>query len=282
MRRLHAVQTLAAAATIVGVWIGWYELKTTRMFTEISVLLLLTDTLEAERSDEKRGVDAAFLLERVVRNGIDVKGLDASGVDLSHADLRGGDFGEATFKDSNLSHVDFRGSHLRHADFNGANVSDADFGETDIDLAQLREACTNRQSPPKGIDADEIARLEQCESRTAPRDELLPIERTQTLDFTGDLGADETADQTVDLRTGGQYGFLGTCGAACSDIDLELRAPNGDLVDYDYLVDDVPLITYSPTTSGKFQIRVLMVSCADDRCSWAVRMAAREAAESAR
>lgn len=77
----------------------------------------------------------------------------------------------------------------------------------------------------------------------------------------------------IELEGGVEYLFTGVCDQDCSDLDLELyRADDFESVESDLAVDDVPVIAYTPPSSGYYLLGVEMVDCETDICYYGVRI----------
>ncbi len=74
----------------------------------------------------------------------------------------------------------------------------------------------------------------------------------------------------VPLETGASYKLVGVCDASCSDVDLVLENSAGTVLDSDYLLDDIPLVQLTPSTSDSCRVVVAMASCSSDPCGWGV------------
>lgn len=94
----------------------------------------------------------------------------------------------------------------------------------------------------------------------------------------GELQSSRTETVDVRLEEGWDYTFIGTCDDNCIDLDLVLRLDGRD-VDVDDLLDALPIIDYSPTTSAQFQIEVHMIECESESCSWQLGEFRRETAD---
>lgn len=70
----------------------------------------------------------------------------------------------------------------------------------------------------------------------------------------------------VSLTAGVDYQFLGVCDNDCTDLDLTLYEPGGDAVATDVELDDTPIILYTATRSGTYQIEITMVDCDISPC----------------
>jgi hypothetical protein len=88
--------------------------------------------------------------------------------------------------------------------------------------------------------------------------------------YTGSLRQGQVDDLKVDLNAGQNYLFIGLCDQDCGDIDLYLYDENGQLIDSDIKNDDKPLVLVTPRWSGRFYIKVKMVSCSNQPCFYGV------------
>ena len=89
--------------------------------------------------------------------------------------------------------------------------------------------------------------------------------------MTGATSASETSRFEVDLNAGVVYRIVGVCDNDCSDVDLAMYDPSGTSVAEDLLPDDVPVLRFTPTVSGTFEIVVSMVTCGAEPCYWGVK-----------
>lgn len=88
---------------------------------------------------------------------------------------------------------------------------------------------------------------------------------------------DDSGSRTyeVSMVRGGRYKVVGVCDNDCSDVDIKVLDPNGQLVAEDLLIDDAPIVNVSPDSTGKYRVRVLMVDCDASSCYYGVRVFAR-------
>ncbi len=91
----------------------------------------------------------------------------------------------------------------------------------------------------------------------------------------GALGASRQMTFPVQLESGTNYLIVGFCDDDCTDLDLTLLDPGGDEVESDYMVDAEPVLLFSPSAAGRFQVRVDMVSCSIEPCAYAVGVMVR-------
>jgi hypothetical protein len=88
--------------------------------------------------------------------------------------------------------------------------------------------------------------------------------------YTGSLANRTSEFVTLRLDIGTQYQIVGTCDSDCSDMDLTLYAPSGDEVDTDVELDDVPIVSVTPSRSGTYRVKVVMATCSAEPCRYGV------------
>ncbi|WP_407539561.1 hypothetical protein Q0M94_15490 [Deinococcus radiomollis] len=66
---------------------------------------------------------------------------------------------------------------------------------------------------------------------------------------------------TYTLLKGNSYKIVGACDNQCSNLDLELRDDNGNLIERDNASDDIPIVEVTPRRDGKFTLKVIMSDC---------------------
>lgn len=71
----------------------------------------------------------------------------------------------------------------------------------------------------------------------------------------------ETAIWRVHLEAQAAYMIVGACDNECSNIDIELVDASGAVVAGDTLADDFPMVSYTPATSGSYDIRLMLRNC---------------------
>jgi hypothetical protein len=86
----------------------------------------------------------------------------------------------------------------------------------------------------------------------------------------GALRNGESATIEMPLRPSTPYAFVGVCDVDCTDVDLQLLAPDGTLLDQDLRVSDVPSVRYTPRTEGMYRLRVTMSGCEAAPCRFGV------------
>lgn len=88
--------------------------------------------------------------------------------------------------------------------------------------------------------------------------------------YEGALDDDEEENIWVTLRRNRSYSILSVCDEDCSDIDLFLYDDDGDEIDSDTSIDEVPVVRETPNRTGEYRIRVRMYSCSTEPCYYAV------------
>lgn len=77
----------------------------------------------------------------------------------------------------------------------------------------------------------------------------------------------------VNLTSGTSYVFAGACDHDCSDLDLRIfDSQSFDELGADIETDDVPVVTYRPSKSGPFLVRVDMADCSEQVCYYGFRV----------
>ncbi|BAB72718.1 MULTISPECIES: hypothetical protein [Nostocaceae] len=74
----------------------------------------------------------------------------------------------------------------------------------------------------------------------------------------------------VNLRAGISYGIVGVCDSDCQDLDISLYDHRGNLIASDLQDDDIPMISFNPSRSGRYQIQVDMANCNANTCYYGV------------
>lgn len=74
----------------------------------------------------------------------------------------------------------------------------------------------------------------------------------------------------VELQAGWEYRIVGFCDEDCSDLDLLLLDPYGDVIEEDVLVDAEPLLAFNADMDGRYEVQVSMVSCSLEPCGYGV------------
>lgn len=74
------------------------------------------------------------------------------------------------------------------------------------------------------------------------------------------------------IRAGVNHVFYGACDVDCDDLDLFLLDSNGDVLTSDVLLDDVPVVEYTPDTDMQVTLVVSMASCNIAPCAYGVAL----------
>lgn len=79
----------------------------------------------------------------------------------------------------------------------------------------------------------------------------------------------------VELEPGLEYRFIGACDNECVDIDMQLvNLVSGEVVAFDNLPDNYPLVVYTPPEPGRYQVSLHMFGCTMQPCYAGLRMVA--------
>ena len=87
---------------------------------------------------------------------------------------------------------------------------------------------------------------------------------------TGSLADDANESLTLTLDAGTEYQIVGVCDNDCTDVDLTLYDAAGNVVDSDLLDDDVPIVSVTPSRSGRYRVQVSMAVCSAEPCYYGV------------
>jgi hypothetical protein len=82
-------------------------------------------------------------------------------------------------------------------------------------------------------------------------------------------------DVQYQLEGGYTYYFVGKCDQDCSDLDLKLFDADGEMMDSDLGDDDYPIVTYTPSFTRTFTLRIIMAKCSTTNC-WSGVVAVRK------
>ena len=86
----------------------------------------------------------------------------------------------------------------------------------------------------------------------------------------GSLEAETQTTFQVALRAGADYMVVGFCDDDCTDLDLAVLDPSGEMLNSDYLPDAQPVLILTPERTGAHQVQVDMVACVLESCDYAV------------
>lgn len=93
--------------------------------------------------------------------------------------------------------------------------------------------------------------------------------------FAGGLADNRARRFPVLLRAGQDYRIVGVCERRCTNFDLRLFDPNGELIAQDVLGDAVPVIHIRPSATGNYDIEAGMAQCNDSPCWFAFNVYSR-------
>jgi hypothetical protein len=87
----------------------------------------------------------------------------------------------------------------------------------------------------------------------------------------GSLDEGEDEEFELELEAGLQYFVVAVCDGDCSDLDLVLTDSDGEEVEADREMDDVPMLAIEDQ-SGTFVLSVQMATCSANPCYYGVRV----------
>ena len=79
----------------------------------------------------------------------------------------------------------------------------------------------------------------------------------------------------VYLTAGSSYRIVGVCDNDCTDVDLTLEDSSRTVLASDVLNDDLPIITFAPSTSATYWIRPTMAVCNTNPCGYGIAVFVR-------
>lgn len=71
---------------------------------------------------------------------------------------------------------------------------------------------------------------------------------------------------SINLEGGRNYGIFGACDEDCSDVDLIVEGPDGGELGRDVLLDDYPIVGFTAPSSGRYTVRIQLVTCEVEPC----------------
>lgn len=89
--------------------------------------------------------------------------------------------------------------------------------------------------------------------------------------YVGYLNEGEIRDVSITRDAGVFYSIVGVCDDDCTDLDLALYDPSGEMIDLDLPADDYPEVSVTPSGSGAYRFRVLMSDCEIGPCRFGVQ-----------
>jgi hypothetical protein len=86
----------------------------------------------------------------------------------------------------------------------------------------------------------------------------------------GNLGSDQEIRFPLELAAGVEYKIAGMCDSDCMDMDLVLYDPADSELTSDLLPDPFPLLSITPSASGRYRVAAVMVECSIEPCGFQV------------
>jgi hypothetical protein len=88
----------------------------------------------------------------------------------------------------------------------------------------------------------------------------------------GILYSETSVGLEVDLDLGVEYWIFGACDLDCTDLDLTLSDIQGNKLFEDILDDATPILSFTAPASGEYFLRVSMVECSAEPCSFGYKV----------
>lgn len=113
---------------------------------------------------------------------------------------------------------------------------------------------------------------------TQVKNQLYAIARNLRLDGfqkSHDYRYDSTEEGSIErfsvtLNVGKWYKIASVCDNDCHDLDLELIDENGNVVEYDLLENDQPMLFVKPKWTGSYTVKVKMQDCQNEPCTFGI------------
>ncbi len=86
----------------------------------------------------------------------------------------------------------------------------------------------------------------------------------------GSLADDDNESFNLTLHSGTKYALVGVCDNDCTDLDLVLYDADGNQVDSDVQVDDVPIVQVTPSETMRYRVKVMMATCKTNPCWYGI------------
>lgn len=105
------------------------------------------------------------------------------------------------------------------------------------------------------------------------------FERDSFADWTGALrhiDQNRQVEQSYELQAGTTYRIVGSCDSDCSNMDMEVFAPDGTLAGESRLPDDRPYVEITPETTGTYRVHPWVVTCRARPCYGGIRVLKRQ------
>ena len=91
----------------------------------------------------------------------------------------------------------------------------------------------------------------------------------------GSLNDDARESVLMQLNSGVRYAILGVCDNDCTDVDLRVQDPMGNMVGEDLATDDTPVVEFVSGQTGQYRVTVMMATCNTNPCYYGVQVFAR-------
>jgi hypothetical protein len=86
----------------------------------------------------------------------------------------------------------------------------------------------------------------------------------------GSLTNGASERHTINLEAGTAYMLVGVCDNDCTDLDFRLYDTAGNEVSSDVATDDTPVISITPSRSGRYVLQAVMADCRADPCRYGI------------
>ena len=86
----------------------------------------------------------------------------------------------------------------------------------------------------------------------------------------GSLANGTSERHTINLQAGTAYMLVGVCDNDCADLDFRLFDAGGNEIASDVATDDTPVITITPSRSGRYVLQAVMADCRADPCRYGI------------
>ena len=80
------------------------------------------------------------------------------------------------------------------------------------------------------------------------------------------------------LEAGRPYVFVGACDQSCTDVDMEIIGPRGEVIASDMAPDDRPVVGVTPPRDGDYVVHITLADCSAQQCVVGMRGFRRERA----
>ncbi len=88
----------------------------------------------------------------------------------------------------------------------------------------------------------------------------------------GTLSSSHAAQLPLTLRAGQEIRVVGVCDQDCSDLDIRILNPRGQIIAQDVRRNDHPVVDLRAEMFGQHTIEVGMIDCDAPRCRYAVNV----------